>query len=184
MRGTRGLCPRCRWDLHARKPDSIRRTWALVVASAVLYVPAMALPVSTVTYLGQIQSDTIMSGVAHFVRTGSWHIALVIFVASVMIPVLKLVALALLLVSVQRRWRWRPRERTRIYRLTELVGRWSMVDVFVVTVLIATVRSGELASVEAGPGIAAFAAVVVLTMLAAETFDPRLIWDRAGENDG
>ena len=182
--GQHGRCPRCGWDLHPRKPASLQRTWALVIAAAVLYLPAMALPVSSITSLGRTQSDTILSGVVYFVHTGSWHLALVIFVASVMIPVLKLLALTFLLVSVQAGWRWRPRERTRIYRLTELVGRWSMVDVFVVTVLIAAVRAGELARVEAGPGIAAFGAVVVLTMLAAETFDPRLIWDAAGENDG
>lgn len=176
-------CPRCGAALHPRLPNSLGRCWALVLAAAVLYFPANLLPVTTTVSLGQSQSDTILSGVLYFAATGSWPIALVIFVASVFVPLAKLVILSLLLTSVQRRWRWRPRDRTRLYRFTELVGRWSMVDIYVVTVLVALVKLGALANVDAGPGALYFAAVVVLTMLAAESFDPRLIWDAMEEAD-
>ena len=170
-------CPRCGATLHPRKPNSLARAWALLIAAAILYVPANVLPITHVASIGGVQSDTIISGVIYFVHSGMWPIALVIFVASVFVPLLKLLLLIGLLISVQRRSRWRPADRTRLYRLTEIVGRWSMVDVFVVTVLVALVRLGALAQIEAGQGAVYFAAVVVLTMLAAESFDPRLIWD-------
>jgi paraquat-inducible protein A len=124
-----------------------------------------------------------MSGVIFFMQTGSWGIALIIFVASIVVPIAKLVVLSGLLISIQRRSRWRPGERTRLYRITELVGRWSMLDVFVVTVLVALVRLGYLTTIEAGSGVVYFAAVVVITMMAAMTFDPRLIWDALEKND-
>lgn len=177
-RSGRVKCPRCGETLHHRKPNSIARTWALLIAALVFYIPANLYPVTTVVSLGQEQSDTIMSGVIYFMKTGMWPIALVIFVASVCVPVLKLVVLVYLLISVQRKSRWRPKERTQLYRITETVGRWSMVDVYVVTILVALVRLGALASVDAGPGAVYFAAVVVLTMLAAMSFDPRLVWDQ------
>lgn len=170
-------CPRCAAPLHLRKPNSIARTWALVIAALIFYIPANLLPVTTTTYLGRTQSDTILSGVLYFMQTGSWGIALIIFVASIVVPIAKLVVLIGLLLSVQRRSPWRPEERTVLYRMTELVGRWSMLDVFVVTVLVALVRLGYLSTIEAGAGIIYFAAVVVITMIAAMTFDPRLIWD-------
>jgi len=170
-------CPRCGAPLHSRKPNSIARTWALVLAATVFYIPANVLPVTITTSLGIVQSDTIMSGVIYFIHSGSWPIALVIFVASIFVPILKLLILSFLLISVQRRWQWRPVDRTRLYRLTEAIGRWSMLDVFVVTILVALVHLGALASIKAGPGAVFFAAVVVVTMLAAEAFDPRLIWD-------
>jgi paraquat-inducible protein A len=176
-------CPRCGACLHPRKPNSITRTWALVIAAAIFYIPANLLPVTITTYLGSTQSDTIMSGVIFFMQTGSWGIALIIFVASIVVPLVKLITLSGLLLSVQRRSRWRPGERTRLYRITELVGRWSMLDVFVVTVLVALVRLGYLTTIEAGIGIVYFAAVVVMTMIAATTFDPRLIWDVLENND-
>jgi paraquat-inducible protein A len=118
-----------------------------------------------------------MSGVIYFVKTGMWPIALVIFVASVFVPLMKLSVLTYLLISVKRRSHWRPRDRTRLYRMTEVVGRWSMVDIYVVTILVALVKLGALASIDAGPGAIYFGAVVVITMFAAESFDPRLIWD-------
>ena len=176
-------CPRCGAGMHQRKPNSIARTWALVIAALLFYIPANTLPVTETTYLGSTQSDTIMSGVLYFMRTGSWGIALIIFVASIVVPIAKLVILGGLLLSVQRRWRWRPEERTRLYRITELVGRWSMLDVFVVAVLVSLVRLGFLTTIEAGEGIVFFAAVVILTMAAAMTFDPRLIWDSLERND-
>ncbi len=170
-------CPRCGAPLHSRKPNSIARAWALVLAAAVFYIPANVLPITHTTSLGAVQSDTIMSGVIYFIHSGSWPVALVIFVASVFVPLLKLLILAFLLLSVQRRWQWRPVDRTRLYRLTEVIGRWSMLDIYVVTILVALVHLGALATIEAGPGAVFFAAVVVVTMLAAEAFDPRLIWD-------
>ena len=181
--GKRIRCPRCGSSLHWRKPNSIERTWALVLAALIFYVPANILPVTITTYLGSSQADTIVSGVIFFMKSGSWGIALIIFVASIIVPVVKLVVLMGLLISIQRRSVWRPEERTRLFRITELVGRWSMLDVFVVTVLVALVRLGYVSTVEAGAGIIYFAAVVVLTMFAAMTFDSRLIWDARERRD-
>ena len=172
-------CPRCGAKVHRRKVDSLARTWALVITAAMLYLPANLYPVMTVTSLGRSQSDTIMSGVIYLLQHGMWPLALVVFVASVMVPLLKLTALSGLLISVQRGSSWRPRDRTRLYRITEVVGPWSMVDIYVVTILVALVSLGQLASIEAGLGAVFFGAVVILTLLAAESFDPRLIWDRA-----
>lgn len=175
-------CPRCGTGLSLRKVNSLSRCWALVLASLILYLPANLLPVTITSALGrEAKSDTIMSGVIYFMQTGSWHIALVIFVASVFVPLMKLFILSFLLASLHFGWRWRPLERTRLYRMTEMVGRWSMVDVYVVTILVALVKLGVLAGVEAGPGASYFAALVILTMLAAESFDPRLIWDQMEE---
>ncbi len=174
-------CPRCGAQLHRRKPASLSRTWALVLAAMLLYIPANVLPIMQTTSLGQTQSDTILSGVVYFMFSGSWHIALIIFVASILVPLVKLVVLVYLLLSVQFQWLWRPRERTRLYRLTEAVGRWSMVDIYAMTVMVALVRMDVLASVTPGPAGLYFATVVVLTMLAADSFDPRLIWDAAKE---
>lgn len=180
---TRVWCPRCGARLHLRKPNSLGHTWALVIAALIFYIPANLLPVTITTYLGSTMADTIMSGVVFFMQTGSWGIALIIFTASIVVPLAKLITLSGLMLSVQRRSRWQPRERARLYRITELVGRWSMLDVFVVTVLVALVRLGYLTTIEAGPGVIYFAAVVVLTMIAAMTFDPRLIWDAMEKDD-
>lgn len=171
-------CPRCGATLHIRKPNSLARTWALVIAASILYIPANTLPIMTVTSLGRTQSDTILSGVAYLLLHGMWPLALLIFFASVVVPLLKLLILIYLLVSVQRRSRWRPRDRTRLYRVTEAVGRWSMVDIYVVTILVALVHLGNLATIQAEAGAVFFGAVVVLTIFAALAFDPRLIWDR------
>jgi len=171
------VCPRCGSTLHQRKPNSLKRTWALVLAAIIFYIPANLLPVTVVISFGKAQSDTIMSGVIYFIATGMWPIALVIFVASILVPVLKLITLSYLLITVQRKSAWRPKDRTRLYRITEAVGRWSMVDIYVVTILVALVNLGNLATIKAGPGAGFFAAVVVITMFAAMSFDPRLIWD-------
>jgi paraquat-inducible protein A len=172
-------CPRCGARVHARKPNSLARTWALVITACILYIPANLLPVMSVTSLGKVQEDTILSGVYYLVTHGMWPLALVVFVASFVVPLAKLVVLTALLISVQRRSRWRLADRTQLYRVTEAVGRWSMVDIYVVTILVALVRLGALATIEAGLGAVFFGGVVVVTMLAAETFDPRLIWDAA-----
>jgi paraquat-inducible protein A len=175
--GGHGQCARCGAPIHARKPYSVRRTWAFLIAAALLYIPANAMPVMYSSSLFGSQRDTILSGVAYLWSSGSWPLAIVVFVASITVPLLKIIALTVLVVSVQRRSiRW-PRERTLLYRVVELVGRWSMLDIYVVTVLVALVHLQALATIQAGPGAVAFGAVVVLTMLASMSFDPRLIWD-------
>ena len=171
------LCPRCGDSLHQRKPNSLGRTWALVLAAFIFYIPANVLPITIVISLGKAQADTIISGVIYFLHTGMWPIAAVIFIASIFVPLAKLFLLTFLLISVQRKWKWRPKDRTQLYRITEVVGRWSMVDIFVVTILVALVKLGALATIDAGPAAVYFGAVVVITMFAAMSFDPRLIWD-------
>jgi paraquat-inducible protein A len=177
-------CARCGASLHVRKPDSIARAWAFLIAACVLYIPANVLPVMETGSLFGSQTDTIMSGVVYLWTSGSWPLAAIIFIASIMVPGSKLVALFVLLVSVQRRSTWRPLERTRLYRVVELVGRWSMVDIYVAAILTALVQFQALATIRAGPGAIAFGAVVVLTLFAAECFDPRLIWDPVRRTDG
>jgi paraquat-inducible protein A len=181
-------CPRCGSALHFRKPNSIGRSWALLITAMIMYIPANALPVMHTTSLGNTQGDTILSGIVYFLKHGDsgivyflkhgdWPLALIIFVASVMVPLLKMIALGYLLISVQRHSLIRHRQRTLLYRITELVGRWSMVDVFVVALMVALVHLGNLAEINPGFGALAFSAVVILTMVAAMSFDPRLIWD-------
>jgi paraquat-inducible protein A len=170
-------CPRCGASLHFRKPGSVSRCWALLIAAYILYIPANLLTMMETGSLISYRKDTIVSGVVELWKSGSWAIAIIVFIASVTIPLLKMISLTLLLVSVQRRSRWHPRERTRLYRLLELVGRWSMLDIYVVTLLAALVQLGAMGTVKAGPAALAFGAVVVLTMLASMQFDPRLIWD-------
>jgi paraquat-inducible protein A len=172
-----GCCPRCGAQLAWRRHRSIERTWALAIAAAICYVPANALPVMTTTALGSTSSDTIMGGVVFLYTSGSWPLALIVLIASVMVPLGKLAALTYLLITVQRGSIRSSDERTRLYRLVELIGRWSMLDVFVDTFTVALVQLQPLMSVQPGPGVLFFAAVVVLTMIAATTFDPRLIWD-------
>jgi paraquat-inducible protein A len=171
-------CPRCHADVHLRKPASLSRTWALLIAAYILYIPANLYPILTTrSLLEASQSNTIMSGVVLFWQDGSWFIAALIFIASIVVPLTKLFALTWLLISVQRHSATPPLQRTRLYRLVEFIGRWSMLDVYVVALSVALVQIEALASMQAGPGAAAFGAVVVLTMLAAKSFDPRLIWD-------
>ena len=170
-------CPRCFDTVQFRKRDSIGRTWAFLFAALILYIPANLLPVTETRTVFGSQQDTIMSGVVLFWTTGSPFIASVVFAASVMIPMLKCIALTLLTITAQRRSCWRPQQRAKLYRLIERIGRWSMLDVFVVTIVVALLHIGSLATIHAGPGAAAFGAVVVLTMLASKSFDPRLIWD-------
>jgi paraquat-inducible protein A len=175
--GAPGHCPRCGAELVSRRPHSIQYTWALVIAAAICYIPANVLPVLNTTALGSTDPDTIMGGVVLLYTTGSWPLALIVLIASVMVPLGKLVALSYLLIVVQRRSLGGNRDRTRLYRMVEFIGRWSMLDVFVDTFTVALVQLQPLMSVEPGPGVLFFAAVVVLTMFAAESFDPRLIWD-------
>ena len=170
-------CPRCGSAMHFRKVNSISTTWAFLIAAMIAYLPANLYPVMTVVSFGKGQSDTIMSGVIYLFLHGDWPLALIVFVASVLVPLLKMIALTYLLLSVQRRSQLLKNQRIRLYRITELVGRWSMVDVFVVALMVALVHLGNLAEINPGFGALAFSAVVILTMVAAMSFDPRLIWD-------
>lgn len=170
-------CSRCGAPLHLRKPHSIQRTWALLIAAIILYIPANVFPIMRVVSLGQTQSDTILSGVIHLWEVNMYPLAIIVFVASVFVPLVKLMVLLYLLLSIQFKWRHGLRERTILYRFTEAIGRWSMVDVFVVALLAALVHLGRIATIIPGPAALAFASVVVLTMFAAMAFDPRLMWD-------
>jgi paraquat-inducible protein A len=172
-----GRCPRCGHEVRFRKSQAIQRTWAFVIAAAICYVPANLLPVLETSTAAGTESDTIMEGVVLLWSPTGWPLSLIVLVASVMIPIGKLVALTFLLVTVQRGSVRSNGQRVRLYRTVELIGRWSMVDVFVDTFTAALVQLPPLMAVHPGPGLPFFAAVVVLTMLAAESFDPRLIWD-------
>ena len=170
-------CRRCNASLHLRKPQSLQRAGALLVTSALLYIPAMLLPVSTVYALGAAQESTLMGSVIHFIEAGSWPIGLVIFFASVAIPIVKILGLGYLLIGVHTRASRNRLQRARLYQIIEFVGRWSMIDVFVIAILVALVQIGVFINIVAGAGIFAFTCVVIFTMLAAMSFDPRLIWD-------
>ena len=177
------LCTRCGALIHARRPNSLTRTWALLITAAILYIPANLLPIMTVNSLGQGDPSTIMSGVIQLVQHGMFPIAAVVFIASILVPTFKLVGIGLLLFSVQRHQPLSAQQRIVMYRFIEFIGRWSMLDIFVIAILVAVVNFGRLASIEANLGAAAFASVVILTMLAAVTFDPRLIWDNTESDD-
>jgi len=170
-------CPRCSATMHSRKPSAISRTWALLISAIVLYIPANALPVMYTSSLFGAQHDTILSGVVYLWTSGSWPLSIVVFIASIAVPMLKIIALGYLVLSTQFHSTAAPKRRTRIYRAVEFVGRWSMLDIYVITVLVALVQFKALATIQAGPAAIAFGAVVVLTMFAAMSFDPRLIWD-------
>lgn len=178
-----GHCARCGTRLHRRKPNSIGRTWALLIAAFVLYVPANWLPIMETRSLFGVQRDTILSGVAFLWNSGSWVLAIIVFIASVVVPLLKLLSMSLLVISVQTRSRMPPLPRARLYRLLEMIGRWSMLDVYVVAILVALVQAQSLATMTPGPGVLAFGCVVVLSMLATSAFDPRLIWDTANQTE-
>ena len=179
-----GKCPRCGEDLVLRRHNAVQRTWALIIAATICYIPANLLPVMVSKTLVSAEDDTIMSGVVLLYKTGSWHLALIVLIASVVIPLAKIMALAYLLITVQRGSIQGQQERLRLYRLVEFVGRWSMLDVFVVTFTVALIQLEPLMSIKPGAGVLFFAAVVILTMIAAEQFDPRLIWDSNNEQGG
>lgn len=170
-------CPRCTTPLHLRRPNSLAATWALLLAAFILFLPANLLPIMETGSMFGFQRDTIISGVLFLWHSGSWPLALLVFVASIVVPLFKLLALALLLVSVQFNWTRHRHARTGLYQGLESIGRWSMLDIYVVTMLSALVQIQSLATISAGPGALAFGGVVVLTMLATLHFDPRLMWD-------
>jgi paraquat-inducible protein A len=170
-------CARCGAHLHPRKPNSVSRAWAFLIAAMVCYVPANVLPVLYTGTIFEHQVQTIMGGVITLWQDGSWVLALIVFVASVVVPIAKIAALALLLGLAQRRSRWRLAQRAKLYRFTAYIGRWSMVDIFVGGTLVSLVQFSVVATIQPGAGAIWFGAVVVLTMMASMSFDPRLTWD-------
>ncbi|WP_438969796.1 PqiA/YebS family transporter subunit [Methylophaga sp.] len=175
------FCERCGERLQLRLPQSLQRTWALLITASVLYIPANLYPIMYSTRLGQTQPKTIIGGVVDMINTGSWPIAVVIFTASIIVPVGKILALGWLCLRVGKNSETTHLSRVRMYRVIEFIGRWSMVDVFVVALLVALIRGGNLLSINPGPAALAFASVVILSMLAAISFDPRLIWDKPSQ---
>lgn len=178
-----GDCERCGAMLHRRKPQSLERCWAFLIAAMILYVPANTMTMMRTTNLLTSTDDTIMSGVIYLWLAGTPELAVIVFVASVMVPIGKFIALLVLLITVQRGSDWDRPGRTRLYRIIERIGHWSMLDVFVVALLVALVHFDVFGSVEAGGGAVAFGAVVLLTMMASLSFDPRLIWDTPDKHD-
>ncbi|MCD6526535.1 MAG: PqiA/YebS family transporter subunit [Desulfuromonas sp.] len=174
-------CPRCGAGLHLRIPNSLQRTLSLLITAIVLYLPANLLPITHTDQFGNVLDSTIMGGVLLMWEHGSYPVALVIFVASIMVPLAKLGSLIWLCWSVSRKETRLLRQRTSLYRITEFVGRWSMVDVFVVAILVALIQLGGILTIRPGPAALAFSGMVIITMLAAESFDPRLIWDKLEE---
>ena len=179
VQGPAANCRRCHSALHERKPDSISRTWALLIAGIVLYVPANLYPVLTVVQLGAGAPSTILGGVRELLTHGQYPLAALVFFASVAVPMLKMAGLAFMLVTLQTGRGWWLRDRTRLYHFVRWIGRWSMIDIFMEALLGALVRFGSVVTIEPGFGAVAFCAVVLLTMFAAECFDPRLMWDAA-----
>jgi paraquat-inducible protein A len=176
-------CPRCGARLHLRKPNSLQRTLAFLATASLLYIPANVLPIMTTESLGRATESTIIGGVVVLIHHGDYPIAAVIFIASVLVPLSKIFALGWLCWSVSRGHSSSHHERARLYRAAELIGKWSMTDVFVVAILVALIHLGGLLVIKPGAAALAFGGVVIVTMLAAHAFDPRLIWDQLGESD-
>ena len=176
-------CPRCGSAMHLRKSDSIQRTLALLITACLLYIPANLYPVMYTDSLGSAEGTTIMGGVVLLINLGSAPVALVIFIFSVMVPSAKLMAMFYLVWSVQQQSSLDLRKRSTLYRITEFVGKWSMVDIFVVTILVALVQLGGILTIKPGIAAVSFAGVVIITMIAAESFDSRLIWDNMEEKN-
>jgi paraquat-inducible protein A len=176
-------CPRCGSALHRRRPNSRTRTWALLIAAFLLYIPANVLPIMRTVSLGDVDDNTILSGVIELWVKGSPGLAVIVFTASILVPMMKFLVLSTLLLCVHCGTNWARTQRARMYRLVEFIGYWSMLDVFVVSLLSALVQFGFFSAVEPLPGVVYFGLTVVLTMLASMSFDPRLIWDCKEEDD-
>ncbi len=174
-------CPRCGADVHYRKHNSIKRAWAFLIAAFIMYIPANTDPMMRTTSLGNVSSDTIMEGVIYFLSHGDYLIGGVIFAASIMLPLLKMIALAYIFIMAQSRSTARRMEQTNLYKLAEILGKWSMLDIFVVGLMAGLVQLGTLTTIAPGPACIAFASVVILTMIAEMVFDPKIIWDQKEE---
>ncbi len=176
------LCPRCHSKVFPRVPYSLAQSWALLISGFILYIPANILPIMSLNKVTEMRTDTIMSGVINLVKIDMAPIAIIVFVASILVPLLKMLALALILFAVQFHWHRSAVVNTKMYRLVEFIGRWSMLDIFVISILVAIVKFNKVASVEVEPAALLFAIVVLLTMFAALRFDSRLIWDDINEH--
>ena len=170
-------CPRCGAMLHLRKTNGMTRTWALLITSLILLFPANFLPIMTVTYLGEKEPNTIIQGIEHFLQSGDYFIAIIIFFASILVPIFKIVGIMLIMISIQKKWHTWLKHRTLMFRAIKFIGRWSMLDIFVIAAMVALVNFGTLTSIKPAPAATYFAAVVISTMLASNTFDTRLIWE-------
>ena len=175
--GVQRRCSRCGAKLHARKPDSITRTWALLLTSFIMLFPAYLLPIMTVTSFGHRYPSTIIEGIEHFIQDGTYFIGFLIFFASILVPIFKLLGITLILLSIQRNWKTSLRQKAVMLRIIRFIGRWSMLDIFVIAIMVALVNLGSLTTIEAAPAATFFAMVVVLTMLAATSFDTRHLWE-------
>ncbi|MFV9615613.1 MAG: PqiA/YebS family transporter subunit, partial [Gammaproteobacteria bacterium] len=175
---SQAYCQRCGSTVSARKPYSIQRTWAFLFVAILLYVPANILPIMQTRLFGKDELNTILGGIQVLWSNGSYPIAVIIFIASIMVPIAKMLALSWLSFSVISHNPERLQEKALLYRVTEFVGRWSMLDVFVVAILTSLIHQGKILAVYPGPAIVAFAGVVIFTLLAAMNFDPRLLWDQ------
>lgn len=171
------VCPRCSAKLHFRKPNSLSRTWALVTAALVMFFPANILPIMEVRFLGSVERSTILDGILYFFDSGSYGIGIIILTASILVPLFKVIGLILILLSLHFRWQSWLRHKTAMFRFICFIGRWSMLDIFVIAILSVLVQFGTFSSTTAAPAVTYFAGVVILTMFAANTFDPRLLWD-------
>lgn len=170
-------CTRCGADLHQRKFNSLNRTWALLIASMILFIPANILTIMNIAYFGQDDPSTIIGGVILLIQLGSYSVAFVVFVASVLVPVFKMIGILMILLSLKFQLKMTERQRIKMFRFIEFIGRWSMLDIFVISILAALVNISGVAVITAGGAATAFGGVVVLTMLAASSFDTRLLWD-------
>jgi len=175
-------CPRCHTIIHPRIPNSITQTWALLITGMILFIPANILPVMSLTKGGVVRTDTIMSGILNLYRIDMGPIATIVFIASIAVPLFKIITLAFILLSVQLEWRISTVMRLRMYQLIEFIGRWSMLDILVISILLAIVKFNNIASVVVEPAALVFTGVVIVTMFAAMRFDSRLIWDNADEH--
>jgi paraquat-inducible protein A len=170
-------CSHCGAMLHLRKTNGMARTWALLITSLILLFPANLLPIMTVTYLGEREPNTIIQGIEHFLQEGDYLIAIIIFFASILVPIFKVMGIMLIMISIQKKWQTWLKHRTLMFRIIKFIGRWSMLDIFVIAVMVALVNLGTLTSIKPAPAATYFAAVVISTMLASNTFDTRLIWE-------
>ena len=179
----RQRCPRCYARLFFRIPNSIQRTWALLMTACVLIIPANLLPISSLTSTGNTTPDTIMSGTIALANSNNLGIAIIIFIASILVPLFKILGLILILLSVQRQIYITPKRRLTLFNMIHWIGKWSIMDLFVISIMVAVINRGNLLTIEPGPGATCFGLVVVLTILAAESFDTRLIWDLEHNNE-
>ncbi|MCB9481019.1 MAG: paraquat-inducible protein A [Desulfobacteraceae bacterium] len=176
-------CVRCGSRIYKRKKDSAQKTWAFLIAALIFYIPANIYPIMTFSAFGKTRGDTIISGVNAFIKSGLWPLAFIVFTASIFVPLAKIFGLMFILCSIKFKWDLFYKERTKLYFIVEFIGKWSMLDVFLISLLTSIVSLGNIASVTPGPGITYFAFVVILTLFAAMSFDPRLIWDNNNKNE-